>query len=51
MDAVILAEKVVDDMDLKTLVAFATETLIGIYGELSAEELTRLAESLGYDGE
>ena len=48
MDAVILAKKVVEGMDHKTLYAFAVETLIDIYGEMSEHELLELADSLGY---
>jgi len=48
MDAVILAEKVVEDMDYKTLYTLALETLIDYYGEMSVEERTKLAEDLGY---
>lgn len=48
MDAVILAEKVVEDMDQKTLCQFAVETLIDAYGKMSEHELLELADSLGY---
>ncbi len=48
MDAVTLAEKVVEDMDYKALYTFAVETLIDYYGEMSVEEITKLADDLGY---
>ena len=48
MDAVILAEKVVENMDQKTLYQFAVETLIDAYGKMSEHELLELADSLGY---
>ena len=51
MDAVILAEKVVEGMDYKTLYAFAIETLIDTYGEMSEHELLELADDLGYGDE
>lgn len=51
MDAVILAEKVVEDMDHKTLYTFAVETLIDYYGAMSVEELIKLADDLGYGDE
>lgn len=48
MDAVILAEKVVEDMDQKTLYQFAVETLIDAYEKMSEHELLELADTLGY---
>lgn len=48
MDAVILAEMVVKGMDHKTLYAFAVETLIDTYDEMSEHELYELADALGY---
>ena len=51
MDAVLLAEKVVENMDHKTLYQFAVETLIDAYGEMSEHELLELADTLGYGDE
>ena len=48
MDAVILAEKVVEGMNHKTLYAFALETLIDTFGKMSEHELLELADTLGY---
>ena len=48
MDAVILAEKVVENMDHKTLYEFAVATLIDVYGEMSEHELLELSDALGY---
>lgn len=48
MDAGMLAEKVVEDMNQKTLYQFALETLIDAFGKLSEHELLELADTLGY---
>ena len=48
MNAKILAEKVVEDMDHKTLYVFALETLIDVYSKMSEHELIELADTLGY---